>query len=109
MDFPDSELEMAIADVEKELESLKLRYQEVCDATQEIAELRESQIEILDQAERIVKQESLKTELSLIIEKIQDLELKLESKLLKWQEPFWQIVRFTGIGILIGWILCTYF
>ncbi|AFY38815.1 hypothetical protein Lepto7376_2541 [[Leptolyngbya] sp. PCC 7376] len=107
MDFPDSELEMAIADAEQELESLKLRYKEVCDATAEIAELRQSQLDMMDQPELVIKQESIKTELSLTISRIQDLELKLESKLLKWQEPFWQIVRFTGIGILIGWILRT--
>jgi hypothetical protein len=36
------------------------------------------------------------------------LELQLESQLLDWgslREPFWQAVRFGGLGIVIGWIL----
>ena len=108
MDFPDSELEAAIADAEQELEALKLRYKEVCDASLEIKELHQAQWDIMGQPELLKKQESLKTELSLTIAKVQELELKLESKLFKWQEPFWKIVRYTGVGILIGWILGTY-
>jgi len=56
-----------------------------------------------------------------IREQIQELEVILESNLLKegelkrlfWEgirrgllgEVFWQIVRFGGIGVLLGWIL----
>lgn len=105
MDFPDSELETAIAEIEQELEALKSRYAEVCDATTEIQTLSQAQGEIMKQPELIKKQESLKTELSLIINKIQELEIKLESKLFKWQEPFWKMVRYTGVGILLGWLL----
>ena len=105
MDFPDSELETAIAEIEQELEALKLRYAEICAATAEIKALNQAQAEIMEQPELVKKQESLKTELSLIINKIQELELKLESKLFKWQEPFWKIVRYTGVGILLGWLL----
>ncbi|MEM6436512.1 MAG: hypothetical protein AAF773_22085 [Cyanobacteria bacterium P01_D01_bin.115] len=40
--------------------------------------------------------------------RLEALELQLESQLFDWQalqEPFWQAVRFGGIGIVLGWIL----
>jgi hypothetical protein len=40
--------------------------------------------------------------------RLTDLELQLESHLFDWrslQEPFWQAVRFGGLGIIIGWVL----
>lgn len=107
MVFPDAELETAIAQVETDLMALKIRYQDVCAAQQKITELQAQQAKIMAQPEEIQKQESLKTELQLIAEEIEKLELQLESKLLNWQEPFWQIVRFTGLGVLIGWFLKT--
>jgi hypothetical protein len=45
-------------------------------------------------------------------EQLEKIEADLESRLLSWssfREPFWQIVRFGGIGVIIGVILksCT--
>ncbi|TVP62336.1 MAG: hypothetical protein EA342_19370 [Leptolyngbya sp. LCM1.Bin17] len=39
---------------------------------------------------------------------VADFELDLASRVLSWQhmrEPFWQAVRFGGMGVLIGWAL----
>ncbi|WP_199288985.1 hypothetical protein [Pseudanabaena sp. FACHB-1998] len=54
----------------------------------------------------------LKDELNLKLQEISDrleqIEADLESRLLSWssfREPFWQIVRFGGLGIIIGVIL----
>lgn len=105
MAFPDSDFEAAIAQLEQDLMALKERYQEVCEATTQIETLKAQQTEITEQSPETQRQESLKTELNLLQEEIEKLELKLESNLLNWQEPFWQIVRFTGVGILLGWIL----
>jgi hypothetical protein len=41
-------------------------------------------------------------------DRIEALKVTLESQLLSWrevQEPFWQIVRFSGLGLVIGWFL----
>lgn len=105
MAFSDPEFEAAIAQLEADFAALKIRYQEVQDAQTRITELQDRQAEITAQPEALIKQDSLKTELNLIVAEIERLELKLESNLLKWQEPFWQVVRFTGVGILIGWVL----
>jgi hypothetical protein len=63
------------------------------------------------QAER-ASANPLKAELSLKLQEISDrleqIEADLESRLLSWssfREPFWQIIRFGGIGIIIGIIL----
>lgn len=47
-------------------------------------------------------------ELAQMQDRIEALQLTLESHLLSWrerQEPFWQIVRFVGLGLVLGWIL----
>ena len=39
---------------------------------------------------------------------LDELEVQLESALFDWRsllEPFWQAVRFGGLGIVVGWIL----
>ncbi|MFN9534021.1 MAG: DUF2203 domain-containing protein [Pseudanabaena sp.] len=53
------------------------------------------------------KEELLK-QLDAVTEQLEQIEADLESRLLSWssfREPFWQIVRFVGLGIFIGVIL----
>jgi chromosome segregation ATPase len=53
------------------------------------------------------KEELLK-QLDAVTEQLEQIEADLESRLLSWssfREPFWLIVRFVGIGIIIGVIL----
>ena len=52
--------------------------------------------------------EGLLKQLDVVTEQLEQIEADLESRLLSWssfREPFWQIVRFVGIGIIIGVIL----
>ena len=47
-------------------------------------------------------------ELAQLQDRLEALKVTLESQLLSWkemQEPFWQIVRFVGLGLVIGWFL----
>ena len=47
-------------------------------------------------------------ELAQMQDRIEALKVTLESHLLSWrevQEPFWQIVRFGGLGLVVGWFL----
>ncbi len=53
------------------------------------------------------KDELLK-QLQEISDRLEQIEGEMESRLISWssfREPFWQIVRFVGIGIIIGVIL----
>jgi hypothetical protein len=50
----------------------------------------------------------LQAELNQIRQQLETIELNLESQLFSWgslKEPFWQAVRFGGLGIVVGWIL----
>lgn len=50
-------------------------------------------------------------ELAQIQDRVEALKVTLESQLLSWrevQEPFWQIFRFVGLGLVIGWFLHKY-
>ena len=47
-------------------------------------------------------------ELKRLKRQLDELEVQLESTLFDWRsllEPFWQALRFGGVGIIIGWIL----
>ncbi|NMF59786.1 hypothetical protein [Pseudanabaena yagii] len=53
-------------------------------------------------------QESLHQQLEEINNRLEQIEAELESRLISWssfREIFWQVVRFVGIGIVIGVIL----
>ncbi|MFM7885302.1 MAG: hypothetical protein ACKPCM_01090, partial [Pseudanabaena sp.] len=53
-------------------------------------------------------QESLHQRLEEINMRLEQIEAELESRLISWssfQEIFWQVVRFVGIGIVIGVVL----
>ena len=54
------------------------------------------------------RRQPLRTELQHIQQQLDGIELHLESQLFSFsslKEPFWQAVRFGGLGIIIGWIL----
>lgn len=74
---------------------------------------RFNQIQSVQQQQQQVEQQlqapGLDTaEVKRLKQQLDELEVQLESALFDWrslQEPFWQAVRFGGIGIVIGWIL----
>ena len=52
--------------------------------------------------------EEIHRQLLEISDRLEQIETEIESRLLSWSsfsEPFWQVVRFTGLGIIIGIIL----
>lgn len=52
--------------------------------------------------------ERLLPELRRLEARLGELELALESRLMNWRsvrEPFWDVVRFGGVGVLLGWLL----
>ena len=119
-----AEFTEAIEEVEAAIASLKDRYRQINEAEQQKKDL-EAQFSQIEPQWRENPLPELEKELVQIREQIQELEVILESNLLKegelkrlfWEgirrgllgEVFWQIVRFSGIGVLLGWILrsCT--
>jgi chorismate mutase len=95
---------------------------EIVELEQAIAAVKQRQAEIeLAERERVVlerqrnelkhkgsKQPEVKQELAQIRSRVEELDLLLESRLLNLWEPFWQAVRFGGLGIAIGWFISTW-
>jgi protein subunit release factor A len=120
----DDEFEQALIEVEHSLNTLKQRYARVRQAQQQQTELLQRQQQIRPEWDKN-QSPQLEKELIDIREQLQEIEVSLESSLLSdrnlkaifWEglrrgllgEVFWQIVRFGGLGIMIGWLLksCT--
>jgi chromosome segregation ATPase len=102
------EFEQALLEVEQNLRSLKERYEQVQRDRQRRAELQQRRESIRKELPRSSSnRQALKSELKQIQEQLEIIELNLESRLF-WgslKQPFWQAVRFGGLGIIIGWIL----
>ncbi|MBD2519652.1 hypothetical protein H6G93_32780 [Nostoc sp. FACHB-973] len=105
---PEPDLSQEIEEVERSLLSLRERYNQVQRDRQQKAQLQQRQ----DQLKRHKSQTpEIKAELRQIKQQLETLELNLESQLFSWRslkKPFWQAVRFGGMGVIIGWILKSY-
>jgi cytochrome c biogenesis factor len=97
------ELERSLREVSHSLFALKDRFFQV-ETDQELqAELQERLQELEDS-----ELSEMKVELNLIRQQLEVLEINLESRLFTWRsvkQPFWQVVRFGGLGMIIGWLL----
>lgn len=97
--------EQELVAVERSLHDLKERYKQVQQDEQTQATLRERKEQIKPQMARSSTVE-LQAELTRLQTQLDELEVNLESKLFSWgslREPFWQIIRFGGLGFVFGW------
>jgi len=100
----ESEFDQELQSIEQSLLDLKARYAQVQRDQRQRQQLQER----LGQIQQDSLQNQLKTELRQIQNQIEDLDVALESRLLSWKNlinPFWQTVRFGGLGLVVGWIL----
>ncbi|MEM8777351.1 MAG: hypothetical protein AAGF26_00475 [Cyanobacteria bacterium P01_G01_bin.49] len=111
----DEEFETALMEVEKSLIALKQRYREIQQA-------QKRKLELTERAN--ASSPELSSEVRSIKDELQQLEVTLESNLLSdgdvkilfWEgvrqgllgEVVWQILRFGGLGVLLGWLLKTW-
>ncbi|MEM1171212.1 MAG: DUF2203 domain-containing protein [Cyanobacteria bacterium P01_H01_bin.35] len=107
LEVSEMELGQALADVELTLTGVKERYSQIQYYQKRKEELQHRLEEVRPEVRR-QKTHKLREELQQIQTELETIELKLESSLLGWntiKEPFWQAVRFGGLGIVIGWLL----
>ncbi|MBE9040509.1 DUF2203 domain-containing protein [Oscillatoriales cyanobacterium LEGE 11467] len=110
-DTEDSDFESMLANVEKSLQALKQRHHQIQHDTERHAELTGQHEQLKKQLRRSKNpqlQAQLQTQLQKISQQLEELEIRLESTLMSWEtlrEPFWQAVRYGGLGIIIGWVL----
>lgn len=106
-DVSNLDIEGSIAEVEQALIALKQRYAQIESNRQRKAELKHRLEEIRPQLANN-KLPQLQVELKEIKAQIEAIEVNLESQLFSidvFKEPFWQAIRFGGLGIVVGWIL----
>lgn len=101
------EFEQAFTDLEQSLQVLRERYEQVQRDRILRDELQQRREYIHRELRQTNNRQALRAELKHIQEQLETIELNLESRLF-WgslKEPFWQAVRFGGLGIVLGWIL----
>lgn len=108
-DLAESEetFEQALERLEREVQGLRDRYEQVQRDQNRQTELS---LEAADIRRSLKRQRSreLQATLKTINQELTQLEVSLESRLLSWRsvrEPFWQIVRYGGLGVVLGWLL----
>ncbi|MBW4501007.1 MAG: hypothetical protein KME57_15935 [Scytonema hyalinum WJT4-NPBG1] len=97
------EFEQALLEVEQALVTLKERYNQV-----QADRFRQTELQQRLKQLRHSKLPEDKAQLKEIKQQLEVLELNLESQLFSWaslKEPFWQAIRFGGLGVIIGWLL----
>ncbi|AFZ22599.1 hypothetical protein Cylst_0224 [Cylindrospermum stagnale PCC 7417] len=109
LENPEPDFEAELDEVERSLVALKERYAQVQRDRLQKAEWQQQRHQL---QQHKYQTPEIKAELKHIQQQLQVLEINLESQLFSWgsfKKPFWQIVRFGGLGVIIGWILksCT--
>ena len=92
-----------ISAIETELAALKARYHQV--QTDEALQIT-LQAQHSDLSGLRPDTPDLQAELKTLTTQLDELEMRLESRLLSWlgiRQYFWQIARFGGAGLLLGW------
>ena len=98
------EIEAALAKAKQRLSEVQDRYQQV---RRDLRMQRELEAERA-QLQRQPDSAALRAELEDIEQQLSQIEVAIESQLFSWdsfREIFWQIVRFVGLGIVVGWFL----
>jgi hypothetical protein len=104
MSSPEPDLEQALQSAEASLLALRQRYDQV-------QADRQRQGELVEQQAAIGANPELQQEFQKISTELQEIEFRLESELFSWDSwkmYFWQTVRFTGLGLVIGWLAAFY-
>lgn len=102
---PELDFEQELLEVGRSLVALKQRYRQVKRDRHQKQQLQQ-QLDQLNQNKHLTPE--MKAELRQIQQQLEVLEVCLESQLFSWRafkDPFWQAVRFGGLGVIIGWIL----
>ncbi|MEM9266237.1 MAG: hypothetical protein AAGA46_11995 [Cyanobacteria bacterium P01_F01_bin.13] len=97
-----SEFATALEETTKDFKALRQRYVDV----------REAFFQRVEAQAKITQGHLPKAELKRLQKQIETLEETLENQLLSWnnlKEPFWQVLRFVGLGLVLGWFLRGWF
>lgn len=94
-----------LTELMQQLEGLEARLQQLKTGVANLMQLQQLQDAPTTDAQRSAQ------EIAHLQETADNFELELASRVVSWhhlQEPFWQAVRFGGLGLLIGWGLAWF-
>ena len=92
----------ALEETNKDFQALRQRYNEV----------RAAFIQRTDIQAKITQGHLPNAELRRLQQQMVTLEATLENQLMSWnnlKEPFWQVLRFVGLGLVLGWFFRGWF
>lgn len=99
-----------LSDLDTQADHLTIRIQHLKTGIHNLRQLQD-----LDEAAKAddspnaaVELAAAQAELTQLQQAVDDFETSLASHLLSWnhiQEPFWQAVRYGGLGLVMGWVL----
>ncbi len=101
----DTELGLEIDRLEREIADLKHRHADIQLAERERVVLQRNRNELKLKSQN---RPEIRQELDDIKSRLKELDNLLESRLFKELDFFWLIVRFGGLGVAIGWFLCSW-
>lgn len=104
-DNQELDFEQELLEVERSLVALKERHQQVL---RDRRQQKQLQYKLYKLSQDKNPTPEIEAELRQIQQQLEVLEVCLESQLFSWRsfrEPFWQAIRFGGLGVIIGWIL----
>lgn len=102
------EIELQIQEAEESLGLVKQKFDEAktIDSDRQSLNLQKQELELKLKAKLAIRQrQELKAKLATIQTQLEDINTAIAAQLITWssfKEPFWQIVRFSGLGFLLG-------
>ncbi len=100
-------IEQSLQELEQALQDFKSRYAQVQADRDRQQDLRQ-QLSIAEREYQQKRSKALRAEVKQLRQQLEEVEIALESQLFSWsglREIFWQIVRFGGVGLILGWVL----
>jgi hypothetical protein len=112
---PDSwqEIELQIQETSELLRSINQKFDEAkaADEDRQNLNLQKQELELKLKTKQLKtklnlrQRQELKSQLQTIQTRLEEIDLAIAAQLITWssfKEPFWQIVRFSGLGFLVG-------
>ncbi|MBD2260379.1 hypothetical protein [Pseudanabaena sp. FACHB-2040] len=93
-----------IIDLNQALNRLEERLRHLRSAIRNLVQLQQVQDRLAESDQLALAADEIKA----LQQQAEDLEMALTSQVFSWQqlkEPFWQAIRFGGLGLVVGWLL----
>ncbi|MBD0268408.1 MAG: hypothetical protein ICV77_08950 [Cyanobacteria bacterium Co-bin8] len=93
-----------MTDLNQALNRLEERLRPLRSAIRNLVQLQQVQDRLAESDQLALATDEIKA----LQQQAEDLEMALTSQVFSWQqlkEPFWQAIRFGGLGLVVGWLL----